>query len=93
MVRVLEALFSDVEISVDDLNESSEQGRIHQIDIHKIKPSKSQPRTYFNEDRLQELASSIEEHGILQPIIVQSLDNGYVIVAGNVDGGLRLKQG
>jgi ParB family chromosome partitioning protein len=89
----LEALFSDVEISVDDLNESSEQGRIHQIDIHKIKPSKSQPRTYFNEDRLQELASSIEEHGILQPIIVQSLDNGYVIVAGERRWRAAIKAG
>ncbi|NLY70589.1 MAG: ParB/RepB/Spo0J family partition protein [Clostridiales bacterium] len=89
----LEALFSDVEISVDDLDKTSEQARIHQIDIHEIKPSKNQPRTHFSEDRLQELASSIEEHGILQPIIVRKIDNGYAIVAGERRWRAAIKAG
>jgi ParB family transcriptional regulator, chromosome partitioning protein len=49
-----------------------------------LKPSRSQPRRFFKEDDLQDLANSIREHGILQPIIVRTMGqpDAYEIVAG-----------
>ncbi|MCR5249818.1 MAG: ParB/RepB/Spo0J family partition protein [Lachnospiraceae bacterium] len=52
------------------------------LDIKKIREDKSQPREYFNEDKLQELAESISEHGIIEPLVVEADGDGYVIVAG-----------
>lgn len=52
--------------------------------MSEIEPNKSQPRKDFNEEALRELAESIREHGLIQPIIVRPLKNGmtYQIVAG-----------
>lgn len=54
-----------------------------ELRISEIEPNKSQPRTYFDDDALNELARSIETHGLLQPIVVRPLTGGsYQIVAG-----------
>jgi len=58
------------------------QAQILEIDISKIRANKSQPRREFNEERLKELANSIREHGILQPLIVISRDGEYELIAG-----------
>ena len=55
---------------------------ILEIDINKVSPNKSQPRTSFDGEALKELASSIEEIGILQPITVKKVNDYYEIVAG-----------
>ena len=47
-----------------------------------IKPNSSQPRKNFDEEKLEELAASIERHGVIQPIVLRSLGKGYEIVAG-----------
>lgn len=53
------------------------------IDINKIEPNSSQPRKNFNEDALQELADSIKQHGLIEPLIVQQGKKGfYQIIAG-----------
>ncbi|MBE5961475.1 MAG: ParB/RepB/Spo0J family partition protein [Lachnospiraceae bacterium] len=52
------------------------------ININQIEPNKSQPRKHFDEDSLQELADSIKQHGIIQPLIVQKKEKGYEIIAG-----------
>ena len=53
------------------------------IDINKIEPNHSQPRKSFNEDALQELADSIKQHGMIEPLIVQQGEKGfYKIIAG-----------
>lgn len=52
------------------------------INIHEIKPNENQPRKRFNEEKLEELARSIETHGIIQPIVVRKKKAGYEIVAG-----------
>ena len=52
------------------------------IDINDIKPNSTQPRKLFDEEKLQELASSIEEHGLIQPIVLRKVSKGYEIVAG-----------
>lgn len=53
------------------------------IDINKIEPNTTQPRKFFDEDSLQELAESIKQHGLLEPLIVQkSEEDFYSIIAG-----------
>ena len=53
------------------------------LDITKIEPNPSQPRTNFEEDLINDLASSIESLGIIQPITVRSIENGhYKIISG-----------
>ncbi len=53
------------------------------IDINKIEPNANQPRKFFNEDALQELADSIKQHGLIEPLIVQEGSKGfYQIIAG-----------
>jgi ParB family transcriptional regulator, chromosome partitioning protein len=53
-----------------------------EIDIDRITPNPNQPRLAFNEERLEELATSIRENGILQPILVRPFENGYQLIAG-----------
>ena len=53
-----------------------------EIDIDRIVPNPSQPRLNLDEERLEELAASIREHGILQPILVRPFENGYQLIAG-----------
>lgn len=81
----LEALFGGVEITVGDNQQERErpsQDSVSFVDIHEIKPNKDQPRKDFSEAKIEELAKSIEEHGIIQPIILRRSNNGYEIVAG-----------
>ncbi len=52
------------------------------LDIHEIEPRKDQPRRIFEEDSLQELADSIKQYGIIQPLVVQKREELYEIIAG-----------
>ena len=53
-----------------------------EIDIDRIARNPSQPRLSLDEERLEELAASIREHGILQPVLVRPFEKGYQLVAG-----------
>lgn len=82
----LSALFEDIEISAANIkntepNEETGDG-IYFLDINSISPNSKQPRKYFSEEKIDELAMSIETHGILQPIMVRRMKDGYEIVAG-----------
>ncbi len=55
---------------------------IIEVDIQKIEPNRSQPRTAFDEDAIEELSDSIKQFGVLQPLLVQKKDNYYEIIAG-----------
>jgi len=50
--------------------------------IEEIVPNRSQPRKHFDESKLQELAESIKEKGILEPLIVRRMDQGYELIVG-----------
>lgn len=63
-------------------NESSDEDRVIYVDINDIKPNSAQPRTVFDESKLQELASSIKANGVIQPLIVRESRNGFELVAG-----------
>lgn len=52
------------------------------LPLHEIEPNKSQPRKAFDEESLQELADSIKQYGVIQPLIVQKKDKLYEIIAG-----------
>jgi ParB family transcriptional regulator, chromosome partitioning protein len=59
------------------------RGGVRNIDLERITPNPEQPRLVFDETTLEELAASIREHGVLQPILVRPLDNGeYQLIAG-----------
>ena len=85
--RGLEALFGvfDDNNSYDNItnkNTKTNNG-VLEIDITKVKPNPNQPRKNFDPDALNELASSIKVHGIVQPIVVNQESNGeYMIIAG-----------
>ena len=65
------------------LGEQEPQTPAQTLPISRVEPRSGQPRTRFDEPALQELADSIAEHGLLQPITVRALDNGYYqIIAG-----------
>lgn len=59
-----------------------DESGIEYIDVDKIRSNKSQPRKYFDDRSLKELADSIKEHGMIQPVIVKAQGDGYVIIAG-----------
>jgi len=63
---------------------SEDLPRIIEIDLSKINPNPDQPRKTFNQESLGELATTIEKHGLIQPITVKKVDSGdgYVLVAG-----------
>jgi len=59
------------------------EGFITDIEVSTIIPNTYQPRRVFDEEKLQELASSIKEHGVVQPVVVRRLNNGkYELVVG-----------
>lgn len=62
----------------EDLNKE----KIYNLKISKIEPDKNQPRTDFKEEKIDELAQSIKEHGVIQPIIVTKKGEFYQIIAG-----------
>lgn len=95
--RGLDALFADVPVkeptedykaerssknSVENENTADDRDAVKYIKIHDIMPNVNQPRKTFNEEKIEELAASIKEHGIIQPIVVRKHKSGYEIVAG-----------
>lgn len=62
---------------IDNSNEN-----IKELEISTIKTNPFQPRKYFDPIQLEELAKSIKQYGVIQPIIVRKLDNNYELVAG-----------
>lgn len=84
--RGLSALLKDPENdikSVSDKNADKVVGNIIELEIEAIEINPFQPRSNFNEDSLRELASSIKELGVIQPITVRKLDfNKYQLISG-----------
>lgn len=76
----LDALFSDN--SYKKMEDPLDEEVVQQIKITEIEPNADQPRKKFDEDKLEELASSIKRYGVIQPIIVMPKDGYYQIVAG-----------
>ncbi|MBR5917836.1 MAG: ParB/RepB/Spo0J family partition protein [Lachnospiraceae bacterium] len=72
-----------IKSNVEDAEVSEKyKNSIVMMNISKVVPNRSQPRKNFNEDALNELADSIKEHGIIEPLIVQDRKDHYEIIAG-----------
>ena len=62
--------------------EMDEKGRILMLKLDLVQPNKEQPRKTFDEEKINELAESIKNYGMLQPLLVQKNDSFYEIIAG-----------
>lgn len=79
----LGALLSNVTMEEDIKKEEIQEGEvIRNLKIIDVEPDKNQPRIKFNEEALEELANSIKQYGVIQPIIVTKQGDYYKIVAG-----------
>ena len=84
--RGLEDLFNSENLDLESVEakiyESASNEEIIELDLSDLRPNPYQPRKVFDEDALKELADSIKEHGVFQPIIVKKSIKGYDIIAG-----------
>lgn len=79
----LGALIPEDNIPEDNIKEEKkEKGGIINIELKDIKANKKQPRKFFDNNKLNELAESVKEHGIIQPLILKKEEKGYSIIAG-----------
>ena len=85
----LEQLFDLDNLNVNNVSdfekniyEDTKHEEIVELDINELRPNPYQPRTIFDEDSLKELAESIKENGVFQPIIVKKSIKGYDVIAG-----------
>ncbi len=80
--RGLSALFES-EIEEDQVQEKPLKGEmIENVSVDQLSPGQYQPRKRFDEESLQELADSIIEQGLMQPVIVRKVENNFEIIAG-----------
>mgnify|MGYP003974096057 FL=1 len=77
----INALIPDFEIGVPESNENG-PAKNTELLIDEISPNRFQPRKYFDNDKLEELVTSIREYGVLQPVVVQKAESGYELVVG-----------
>jgi ParB family chromosome partitioning protein len=81
--RGLDALIPTTTIGEVTNSSGVVAGTALEVDINSVLPNSKQPRTYFDEDALQELAASIKEVGVMQPPVVRDLGNGrYELIMG-----------
>jgi len=84
--RGLEQLFNTENLDLDTIErqiyEDTSKEEIIEINLNELRPNPYQPRKLFKDEALQELAISIKEHGVFQPIIVKKSIKGYEIIAG-----------
>lgn len=85
----LDALFSSpyisdiMETDSNTIEEANTDGiKVQELKINEIEPNKAQARKKFDDESLEELANSIKEYGVIQPILVAKKDNYYEIIAG-----------
>jgi ParB family chromosome partitioning protein len=64
------------------LVDKEEQEEVKQIPVDTIHPSPYQPRAIFDDERIDELCQTIQTHGVIQPVVVRRIKNGYELIAG-----------
>ena len=74
----INALIPDFEEGVPE----AEKSLATDLLIDEISPNHLQPRNYFDDKKLNDLMSSIKEHGVLQPVVVQKVDSGFELIVG-----------
>ena len=66
----------------DRFMENNIQHTIISVPVEKIQPSRYQPRLHFDEQKLDELSQSIQQNGLIQPLTVRKVDDGFELIAG-----------
>ena len=79
---ILDEIGSTYESQFEEVVKDSDNEFVTELDINTIEPNPYQPRKHFDADKLKELSDSIKEHGLLQPIVVISHEDRYILVAG-----------
>ena len=74
----INALIPDFEMGIPE----AEPSAANDLLVDEISPNRLQPRSYFDDTKLEELVTSIKEHGVLQPVVVQKADSGYELIVG-----------
>ena len=77
----INALIPGFEMGVPESHENG-PAKNTELLIDEISPNRFQPRKYFDDDKLEELVTSIRDNGVLQPIVVQKVEAGYKLVVG-----------
>ena len=80
--RGLSALMGEAARPAADEPPSQSRGGVREIEIGRIRPNPNQPRLHFSEESIDELAESIGERGVLQPILLRPRGDGFEIIAG-----------
>ena len=77
-----ESVSKKAKVKSDNENKGEKKEGEVMVNITKVEPNREQPRKNFDEDALEELAESIKQFGLLQPILVQDRKTYYEIIAG-----------
>ena len=84
--RGLEQLFSSTPLDLESMEksivETTKESDILELNLDELRSNPYQPRTHFDEEALNELAESIKEYGVIEPVIVRKSIKGYDIIAG-----------
>ena len=78
--RGLSALLGDAPRAEPEAG--SRRDGVREVEVARIRPNPSQPRQHFDEEALAELAESIARHGVLQPVLLRSVEDGFELIAG-----------
>jgi ParB family chromosome partitioning protein len=78
----LSALLGDAPRAPSGESTSESRGGVREVEVARIRPNPNQPRTRFTEESIAELADSIGQRGVLQPILLRPHEDGFEIVAG-----------
>lgn len=81
--RGLDAIFgADIDSILNEIDNTKEKSGVSEVEIEAIRPNPYQPRKTFDDESLKELAASIKENGVFQPIIIRKSVGGYELIAG-----------
>jgi len=80
--RGLDVLLPTRKEPVTTSGQSYGKGNVFECTIEKIIPQKGQPRQHFDKDRIEELAQSIRDHGLIEPLVVRKLGDQFELIAG-----------
>lgn len=88
-----ENISKDNSVSDNKLTSEDDSEKVLSVKITLVEPNREQPRKKFNEEGIDELASSIAQYGVIQPLLVQWKDNYYEIIAGERRWRAAMKAG
>ena len=78
----IEALIPNFEAGISDDAPGNASGGFTWLPVDDIEPNKDQPRMHFDEGKLEQLADSIREHGVIQPVVVRKNGDFYELIVG-----------